>query len=548
MAEFVMWPWEIRSAITLLVSLCVLAQMLAVALSLFRRNLIVRYVFDNALELSVLLQALACSLLCWQMTQAGETGLIPPTGYVELRIGVFSVLAVLAIAAAAFRRSPRPLSVILASGFTFPMLEPFLGRVFAYLYLAATLFWLTRSVRICLLRYADVRPGLSALSIKNAVDSLRTGIMFCEDDGFIMLVNVQMQRIMVDVAGRVYRNGRRFYNLLTEGKTEPDSRIIWFEGQNVCMLPDGTAWTFTFAEIFINNKKYVQLTAADVTMRWKLTAELQRSNAMLAERQRELCETIANLHTLAREIETQRAKTRAHDILGQRLTLMLRTAQSGQAVDIAFLRSMSQVLIDDLASIRATPSPLDEIDSIRQTFGSVGVEVMVTGEIPKDRARGQAIAGIIREAVTNAVRHGFATRVLIYVEDAGGACRMRITDNGNLQMSAITEGGGISGMRRSAQAFGGSVTVDTRPLFMLTIELPGAGLAPLEIGPAPVEIGSAPVDIGPAPVEIGLAPVEIGPDSAPFEDSPAPFEIGPDSAPFEDSPAPVETDPDSAPF
>ena len=338
--------------------------------------------------------------------------------------------------------------------------------------MAAVLFWLVRSLQACRQRYFETKPLLSALSIKNAVDSLHTGIMFCEEDGFIMLVNMQMQRIMMDVAGRVFRNGKRFYDLLTEGKTQPNSRIIWFEGQNVCMMPDGSTWTFTISQLHIKKKKYIQLTASDVTERWKLTAELQQKSIELIERQKELGETIANLHILTREIEVQRAKMRAHDILGQRLTLMLRTAQSEQPLDTAFLRSMSQVLIDDLETIRTIPSPQDEVESIKQTFGSVGVEVLVGGELPKDGEKGQLIAGIVREAVSNAIKHGFATQVFVSIEEIAGACRILIADNGRPQTGHIVEGGGLSGIRQNVEAIGGQVTVSVTPRFLLAIDLP----------------------------------------------------------------------------
>ena len=378
-----------------------------------------------------------------------------------------------------FRRSPlstlstlRVLPLIAASALTLPILETQLGKAFSYSYLVVMLFWLARSILVALNRYKEIKENLSAMSIKNAMDSLQTGVMFCEEDGFIVLSNTRMQYIMKALTGKVSRNGRQFYGLLTLGEIEPGCTISWFEGQNVCMLPDGTAWRFSITELWAGRKKYYQLTAADVTISWQLTARLAPKNDELLQRQNELSKTIKNLHILTREIETQKAKMRAHDILGERLTLLLRSVRGEKALDYGLLRTLSLGLIEELKTIHSAPAPQDELDSLRQTFGYVGVELLVVGQLPEDSDLGQLIVDITREAVTNAVRHGFATCIQVKIDDAVETCVLQVTDNGHPPPSEITEGGGISGIRKKVAQFGGTVTVFAQPRFTLNVEIP----------------------------------------------------------------------------
>ncbi len=386
--------------------------------------------------------------------------------------GSFAAVTLFAILVAASTRKPQTLMILAVAGLPLPIMERLTGALFAYFYIAAILFWLVRSILICALRGREIRTNLSALSIKNAMDSLNTGVMFCENGGFIVLCNKQMQRLMAVITGEILRNGEQFFRLLASGELSPACKITGFEGGNACLLPDGSVWLFARAELTVKRKKYSQLTATDITERWKLTAELKSQNEELTRRQEELIETLNNLQTLSRERETQRARMRAHDLLGGRLSLLLRTLHGESAPDYSLLRSLTSGLMEELKAAESAHSPQDDMKILKQTFASVGVGIHFDGELPQDKEKGQLFIDISKEAVTNAVRHGFATKVYIVMGIAEGHRQMRVTDNGGLPAGEIKEGGGISGMRNRLEAFGGQLRVATKPGFTLTVDLP----------------------------------------------------------------------------
>lgn len=472
MNEFYNWIEAARLFLTFFIALAVLCQTLATVLS-FNRHHSRRRFFENILEACVLTQVLACSLLHGQVIHNYENSLIGPTGYGALRIACFAAVLLMAVIVLMVSKKPWPLLIVVASGLTLPMMEVAFGNVFAYLYLTAILFWLARSIHICSLRYRELRISISALSIKNTIDSLHTGVLFSEQDGFILLSNAQMQRMMKVIVGRIQRNGNYFYELLAMGDMQPGCQKAELEGQIVCLLPDETAWMFTKTELQIKRKKYIQLTATDITRRWALTARLQQQEAKLKSKQEELSRALKSLHILSHEKETQKAKMRAHDILGQRLTLLLRTIRSDQALDYDLLRSLSQGLLDDLKADKNAPFPQDELDGLQQAFGSIGVEIEQNGKLPEDRAYGRLFTDIIRESVTNAVRHGFATKIFVQMDFTDGEYRLKITNNGHSPSGPIVEGGGIGGMRKMVEPHGGALDVTAYPRFVLTVNLPG---------------------------------------------------------------------------
>ena len=82
-----------------------------------------------------------------------------------------------------------------------------------------------------------------------------------------------------------------------------------------------------------------------------------------------------------------------------------------------------------------------------------------------------SFAEIAVECVTNAVRHGYATRVQFHFFQ-NDCWRMTVTDNGIPPAGPIREGGGIGGMRRRVRQLGGRMELYTVPRFRIELSVP----------------------------------------------------------------------------
>ena len=111
---------------------------------------------------------------------------------------------------------------------------------------------------------------------------------------------------------------------------------------------------------------------------------------------------------------------------------------------------------------------------MKQTFASIGVDILFDGSLPADSGKGQLFVDIAREAITNAVRHGLATQVRISAEEVAGESRMQITNNGHGISEIIKEGGGITGMRRRLSEWSGELAISTASQFSLNVAIPGS--------------------------------------------------------------------------
>jgi signal transduction histidine kinase len=72
---------------------------------------------------------------------------------------------------------------------------------------------------------------------------------------------------------------------------------------------------------------------------------------------------------------------------------------------------------------------------------------------------------IIRESVSNALRHGAATQLHIRLHEEGGRLALLIQDNGTgFDLATVSSGGhGLTNFRARATLLGGDLKIESRP-------------------------------------------------------------------------------------
>lgn len=472
--EFYRLSFGLRVFMILLSTLGVVAQASNLTLGLLRFRPGRARAVESLFETAILAQIFLCSMLVAQLQFSSEHGYIAGAGYNAVRYVVFGVLALLAGAAALSRRSFFPATTVLFAMVTLPVAEPLFSAAFPAVFCAALLFWLLRGVVLGLRCYRELRTGLSRLSVKQAIDKLPSGVLLYEPNGMIVLLNARMQSLMALLTGKVFRNGVLFYDALKSADENAPFEKREMNERLVCVLQEGGAWMFAKSDLVIGQKRYLFLSATDIAQQWRITQDLQRQNLLLAQRGAELEQTLENIHAICRQRVLLRAKNRAHDVLGQRLSLLLRALQQDESLPENLLSTLADELLGEIKS-DAAQTPREELRVLQETFGLIGVAVDFLGPLPEESKQAAAVIGIVREAVTNAVRHATAVRVDIRAEMAPPGYRLTITDNGTIPAKPIAEGGGIGQMRRSAARFGGRIDIETQPQFKITVQLPRGG-------------------------------------------------------------------------
>ncbi|MGH1488694.1 MAG: sensor histidine kinase [Acidimicrobiales bacterium] len=198
------------------------------------------------------------------------------------------------------------------------------------------------------------------------------------------------------------------------------------------------------------------------------------------------------LRQLAVSQERDRVARDVHDVLGHSLTVVILKTQvcdrllesldgtaSGQATEPAVstvveqaraqLAEVESVGRRALTEIRATVGGLrsadlaNELAAARVVLADAGVELVVNGEASQITIDERSLLGwVVREAVTNVVRHAQATRCQITLTptdvSAGERVLLRISDDG-VGLGSSRPGNGLAGLQERVEANGATLRV-----------------------------------------------------------------------------------------
>lgn len=206
-------------------------------------------------------------------------------------------------------------------------------------------------------------------------------------------------------------------------------------------------------------------------------AQRMRSNMKLSLAQEEIAH-------LAKMAERERIARDLHDVLGHTLSVVvLKSELAGKLMDdnpersrreIGEVESIARTALAEVReAIRGYRSEglVAEIDHARATLDAAGVTLECPPALPKLRPAEETVFSlIVREAVTNIVRHAQASQCRVRFEESDSAKSLVVEDDG--RGGIRYEGNGLRGMRERAESLGGRLRIDSGTGTRLTIEIP----------------------------------------------------------------------------
>ncbi len=213
-------------------------------------------------------------------------------------------------------------------------------------------------------------------------------------------------------------------------------------------------------------------------------AQQRRSNCKLRAAQEE---NVA----LAALAERERIARDLHDVLGHTLSVIVLKAELAGRLLTSEHASDPQRAASEIAEVERTARNalaevreaiggyrarglVAEIEAARRTLDAAGVTLQCDAMPSTNtglRANEETVlALVLREAVTNIVRHARATTCTLRFHMEDGQHRLTVADNG--EHPATREGNGLRGMRERVEALGGRVQLDRTTGTRLLIALP----------------------------------------------------------------------------
>jgi two-component system sensor histidine kinase DesK len=190
------------------------------------------------------------------------------------------------------------------------------------------------------------------------------------------------------------------------------------------------------------------------------------------------------IEQLAKTAERERIARDMHDVLGHSLSLIvLKSELAGRLLDSQPARAALEIAEIEtaarlaLAEVRKTITGYrsegfaSELTRAAQVLKTAGVRLKKPEKAPYLTPRHEAtLSLVLREAVTNIVRHADASECSIEVFSEQDRTQLVIADDGRGDIRQ--EGNGLRGMRERVQELGGSLSLESSRGTRLHIELP----------------------------------------------------------------------------
>lgn len=302
-------------------------------------------------------------------------------------------------------------------------------------------------------------------AIKESFDMLPTAVCFFDCSGGIVLCNRQMYRL----SRYLLDSDMQYLGEVEQALFDPPDDILQISPEeNIYRFPDKTVWRFEKTAVTDRyGKTYIQLTAADVTgLHWALV-QLSADNRKLAEDAERIKRLSENVAAVAREKESLAAKSAMHDSLAACLTVTKQyLAGDAEGVDA------DTVLREWGKSIAFRDAvPLSARDRLYDAAKSSGVTIRMRGDEPKGGVA-ELMYTAVQVCLNNAIQYAQATELSVMIWEGGSSYTVMIRNNGKPPKKTITEGGGLTNLRRRIEKSGGKMTVQSLPEFSLVIDIP----------------------------------------------------------------------------
>ena len=305
-------------------------------------------------------------------------------------------------------------------------------------------------------------------AIKESFDMLPTAVCFFDCSGGIVLCNRQMYRL----SRYLLDSDMQYLGEVEEALSDLPKGIVRIpEVENTYRFPDKTVWRFEKTEVTDRyGTNYIQLTAADVTELQRALVQLADDNRKLEEDSEKLKQLSDNVGALAREKELLAAKSSMHDNLAACITLTKQYITGefeGIDADVVCREWEKVITFRDAIGLSAKEKLLDNAKT-------GGVSVRIRGEEPTDGGA-ELMYIAMQVCLNNAIQYAKATEIYANIWENEDSYTVMIRNNGKPPEKKITEGGGLTNLRRRIEKSGGKMTVQSLPEFSLVIDIPKSG-------------------------------------------------------------------------
>jgi len=336
---------------------------------------------------------------------------------------------------------------------------PFLSVIPYYAYISAGSFvyLAARLVSIVSATLTDVVRFPGRLSIKYALDDAPDGIAFVNLFSRITYINTKMRVVLDDIGVSSYENA---VNIISTIKRQAASDGRKISDCSYIVNVGDTAYRFAF------DNPLTQISCVDVSEEERLVKETENNKILLKQANDDLADALKTIDNIQKENELLAVKGRIHDDLAQRLSILHMFILNDHSGDLRRIKDM----LSSLEITSVTPSPASTPSDLVNLLKSIGVTLQVDGEPWQDERVRTFAYKLLKETSTNAIKHGKASYIhATFSSTDEDWCA--VVENNGLTAQSLHFGNGLNSLQNEAMTLGGKLTVDSSPIFTISVQI-----------------------------------------------------------------------------
>ena len=324
-------------------------------------------------------------------------------------------------------------------------------------------------------------------SVKEAVDALPDGVCFSAEDGTPLLVNAQMDALAHGAFGTAVLDEAALWERLSAGDCLPGYAVERTDargaGEGTLLVGQGGAWQFSRGRLVVDGAPVVETLAVDVSEEYALAAQLEERNRSIAAVNERMRAYGRDLSRLTREEEILLMKVRVHDEVGRALiALRAYERQEPGRRDRDGLLALWHGVAYLLEGAEGEEEATDDWELLAEAAEAIGVQLGLSGELPRERGARKLVVMVVHECLNNAVRHGDAHRVDVTCSSEGDVVELTVANDGAVPAETPVYGGGLSNLRAILERAGGTLTTSWEPRVAVTARFERGGGRCLRLG------------------------------------------------------------------
>jgi len=312
-------------------------------------------------------------------------------------------------------------------------------------------------------------------SIREALDNLPRGLCFSDEKGIPLLINRKMYQLAEEATGKLCRNAEEMWREILELEGQKCIEPLYKGNISAFRWTDGNIWQFSRTELTLQNQRYIQTTATDITRLYTLTEELEKNNSVLDKQYKRLKNLLNEIVQITQEEAILASKVKIHKELGEcllaaRRYLILKQPEKG----IFELFQHWQDVIGFMESTLKEEKKTSDyaMRELIEAACALGCTIIFEGSTQEDAGHYPILKNAIREAMTNAIRHAGANELTVHMDIEDNTLYAVMKDNGNRLITSISEGSGLSTLRSRIEQAGGNMEIRLADGVELHIKLP----------------------------------------------------------------------------